>query len=137
MERPTWAAAVDRDKASTMPTFIDFRDGRGGDTCRDLGVDISNVETWAAYTDVILSLPDRRGFVEAALALADRSSPTERVIIAAVLFAANLSSAAGQLDDGDFWRRAGNFSGDTAMAVAAAILRQDRQAAAQPALRVV
>lgn len=120
-----------------MATFIDFRDGRGGDVCLRLGVNISKLDTWAGYTDSILSLPDRRGFVESALALAGRCSPTERVVLAAALFAADLSSAAGELDDGDFWRRAGNFSPDTAVAVAAALLRQDSQAAARPALRAV
>lgn len=120
-----------------MLTFIDFRDGRGGQMCRKLGVDISRLETWAGYTDAILSLPDRDGFVRAAMALAGRCSPTERVIVAAVLFAADLSFAAGKLDEGDFWRRAGNFADDTATTIAAAILRKDRQAAAQPALLAV
>lgn len=120
-----------------MPTFIDFRDGRGGDMCRKLGVDISTLETWEGYTRTILDLPDRRGFVESAMALAGRCSATERAIMAAVLFAADLPSAAGELDDGGFWRRAGNFSADTALAVAAAILRQDCKAPALPALRAV
>ena len=120
-----------------MPTFIDFRDGRGGDMCRKLGVDISRLETWQGYTRTILDLPDRVGFINKAMKLGDNCSSTERIIVAALLFAADLSSYAEKLDGGQFWDRANHFSDDTAVAVAAAILRRDRQAAAQPALRVV
>lgn len=121
----------------TMPTFIDFRDGRGGEMCHKLGVDISEVETWQDYTSAVLSLPDRRGFIERAMALADECSPTERVIVTAVLFAADLSAYAEKLDEGQFWKRADNFSADTATAIAAAVLRQDREPVARPALWVV
>lgn len=120
-----------------MPTFIDFRDGRGGDMCRKLGVDISRLETWQGYTRAILSLPDRMGFIKKAMTLGDNCSSTERVIVAAILFSADLSSYAEKLDGGQFWDRANHFSDDTATTIAAAILRKDHQAAAQPALQAV
>lgn len=120
-----------------MPTFSDFRDGRGGYMCRMLGVDISRLENWQDYTHAILSLSDRAGFIRKAMTLGNECSSTERAVIAAALFAADLSSQAAELDGGQFWHRANNFSGDTATAVAAAILRQDLQAVTRPALRVV
>lgn len=108
-----------------MPTFVDFRDGSGGETLSRMGVDIGKLRTWGEYRATILALPDRLAFLERAKRVAAACSPTERVVVAASLFAADFAWLAVELDGGDFWNRVSNFDSSTGVAVAAAIIHVD------------
>ena len=109
-----------------MPTFIDFRDGRGGYVCARMGWDISSLLTWAAFTRYVHTLPGRVDMLKEAMQAAREMSPTERLVAAAALAAADFTQQAVDLGENDaFWWRARNLDAAGALAVSATLMRMD------------
>lgn len=107
-------------------TFQDFRDGMGGDVCRRIGVDLSGLTTWAAYTRAMLDHDGstRGRLVEDATAFGGVASSGERVVLAAALAACDHATQADMICPG-FWSRVDRLGDEARTAIAAAIARQD------------
>jgi hypothetical protein len=109
------------------PTFTDFRDGTGGEICRRMGIDISGLTTWRAYTDAVVRANDKPlgSIVEAARKLDGTASSGERAVLHAALAAADFAWLAQELDRGNFWERTMHMGNAVRRAVAAAVLRTE------------
>lgn len=116
-----------------MLTFKDFRDGPARDLLRRIGVDISKCETWDEFTAYVVKVNDAFNadegkcglVVKRAVALYPVLSTGERVLMEAVLHAADFTRIATELADGETWRNLNFTYGTFAEAVAAVIVRID------------
>ena len=109
-------------------TFQDFRDGMGGDICRRIGVDVSGLTTWAAYTRFML---DHNGsthgrLIEDATVFGGVASGGELAVLAAALAACDYAAQADTVCPG-FWSRIDQLGDKARTAIAAAIARQDAE----------
>lgn len=111
-----------------MLHFNDFRDGKGGELCCRLGIDISMCETWSEFTAAMVHFNDKTdgGLIEAARRLDGVGSTGERALLHAVLSAADFSRLADELSGGTVWLRLDYVFGDHRMALAACVARLDR-----------
>jgi hypothetical protein len=107
-------------------TFAGFRDGYGGDICKRLGIDISQLESWGDYTYAMVDFNNEDfGLVEAAKKFNRVASTGERAVLHAVLASADFAAVADQLAGKGAWNRIDRLGDRARAAVAAAILRRD------------
>lgn len=102
-----------------LPTFVDFVSGPGGQIAAGLGVPVSKCTSWQAFTAACC---ETDGFSDAAKHYAETCSGGERVVLAAILYAADYAGLADTLSKGT-WRALSFTGGDYKAAAIAALAR--------------
>ncbi len=105
-----------------IPTFTEFKRGPGGALARRLGVPVDECGNWFEFETACGEVPD---FPETAERRAQTASSGETVVLAALLYAANLKNLADRISDDGAWQAMGRASGDYRLAVLACIARFD------------
>ena len=108
--------------------FVSFRDGPGGEICRRIGVDISNLGSWREYTRamVVYNNQEQGGkLVRRARNFAGVACSGEYVLLTACLWAADFAWLADELSEGCMWQWMDKVSGDYRDATAACVARID------------
>lgn len=88
---------------------------------------VSGCVDWYGFTKAVVGFNDQSGgrLVEDTKQYANSCSSGERVLLSAILYAADFSGLADNLDEGNTWRHFNRVSGLHRQAVVACIARQD------------
>lgn len=109
-----------------MSTFNDFKRGPGREICQRLGLRIDACLSWSDFTLAAIHFNNPTGaLVDRARELDGVASSGERVLLHAVLHAADFDCLADALADGQAWKRMGLVSGPHRDAVLACIARRE------------
>lgn len=108
-----------------MLTFNDFKSGPGRAICQRLGLRIDACASWDEFTLAAVRFNAGGALVTRARDLDEVASSGERVLLHAILHAADFDWLADELTDGRAWRRMSSASGPYRNAVLACIARRE------------
>lgn len=108
----------------SKPTFADFCNGMGGETCRRLGIETSQIQNWQGLRETAATQDPARLRLEAGR-LAGVVPSAEYMVLMATLSALGFALLADELNHQGTWGLLDVCDEDARLAIAAAVARFD------------